>query len=314
MHREPVPALIENGGRNAQYAWDECFAIDNEHTRLAYESAARRFLEHCRAAGTRLNEVMPGQVNDYLRTLTNQRTGLPASNETKKLHLTAIRRLFDTLVLRHAVVLNPAASVRGPRISGNEGKTAAIPRDVIPQILSISDRPTIVELRDRAILGVLVYTAARRAAVANLHRRDYWTDGFQYYMRFAEKGGKTRDIPVRHDLQQWIAAYLEGIVEGGDAAPLFRQAVGRTNSLATTGMSPRNISDLVKRRLRDAGLPTASLTAHSFRVATITNLLENGTRLEDVQDLAGHADSRTTRCYDRSSRKVTRNVVERITF
>ncbi len=34
--------------------------------------------------------------------------------------------------------------------------------------------------------------------------------------------------------------------------------------------------------------------------------------LGDVQTLAGHADPRTTRLYDRSERKVTRNLVERI--
>ena len=34
--------------------------------------------------------------------------------------------------------------------------------------------------------------------------------------------------------------------------------------------------------------------------------------LEDVQRLAGHADPRTTRLYDRRDKKITRNIVERI--
>jgi hypothetical protein len=36
--------------------------------------------------------------------------------------------------------------------------------------------------------------------------------------------------------------------------------------------------------------------------------------LEDVQYLAGHADPRTTRLYDRRQQKVTRNIVERISI
>jgi integrase/recombinase XerD len=48
-------------------------------------------------------------------------------------------------------------------------------------------------------------------------------------------------------------------------------------------------------------------------VATVTDLLEN-VELESVQDLAGHADPRTTRLYDRRRRKVTRNIVERISL
>ena len=54
------------------------------------------------------------------------------------------------------------------------------------------------------------------------------------------------------------------------------------------------------------------LSAHSFRVAVLTDLIDQGVAIEDVQELAGHADSRTTKLYDRTQRKATRNLVERI--
>ncbi len=63
--------------------------------------------------------------------------------------------------------------------------------------------------------------------------------------------------------------------------------------------------------MRKAGLPP-TLSPHSFRVAAIINLLAQGVPLEDVQNLANHADPRTTRLYDRRQRKVTRNIVESI--
>ena len=65
--------------------------------------------------------------------------------------------------------------------------------------------------------------------------------------------------------------------------------------------------------MKDAGLP-ARLSPHSFRVATITDLLNQGVSLEDVQFLAGHADPRTTRLYDRRQKKVSRNIVDRISI
>jgi len=68
---------------------------------------------------------------------------------------------------------------------------------------------------------------------------------------------------------------------------------------------------MVKRRMAACGLPRR-LSPHSFRVTTITDLLEQGVPLEDVQNLAGHADPRTTRLYDRRQKKITRNIVERI--
>lgn len=76
-------------------------------------------------------------------------------------------------------------------------------------------------------------------------------------------------------------------------------------------MTADDIGRMVKRRLKDAALP-ARLSAHSFRVMVITNLLEQLVPLEDVQHLAGHSDPRTTRLYDRRHRKVSRNIVKRI--
>jgi site-specific recombinase XerD len=50
------------------------------------------------------------------------------------------------------------------------------------------------------------------------------------------------------------------------------------------------------------------------RATTITDLLNQGVPLEDVQQLTGHADPRTTRVHDRRRREVTRNIVERISI
>ena len=70
---------------------------------------------------------------------------------------------------------------------------------------------------------------------------------------------------------------------------------------------------MVKRRLKDAGLPSR-LSPYSLRVTTITDLLEQGVPLEEVQRLAGHADPGTTRHYDHRQKKITRNIVERISI
>ena len=78
-------------------------------------------------------------------------------------------------------------------------------------------------------------------------------------------------------------------------------------------MTAGDMNRMVKRRLKDAGLPS-QLSPHSFRVTTVTDLLSQGVPLKDVQHLAGHADPRTTRLYDRRGRKVTQNIVERISI
>ena len=138
-------------------------------------------------------------------------------------------------------------------------------------------------------------------------------DGSQWCLRFTEKGGKSREIPVRHDLERFLLDYLAaaGDRAGPGERPLFRSAAGRTRRLTDNVLSAADACHMVKRRLQDAGLPTR-LSPHSFRVTTITDLLEQGVPLEDVQYLAGHEDPRTTRLYDRRKKRVTRNIVERI--
>ena len=65
-------------------------------------------------------------------------------------------------------------------------------------------------LRDRAIIAVLIYTAARVGAVAKLTLKSLKHDGTQYALRFSEKGGKSREIPVRHDLEQFLLELHRG--------------------------------------------------------------------------------------------------------
>jgi site-specific recombinase XerD len=132
-------------------------------------------------------------------------------------------------------------------------------------------------------------------------------------LRFQEKGGKSREIPVRHDLEGFILAYVEvaGIAAEAKDRPLFRAGNGRSKKLTGGPLTSKRICELVKRRLKDAGLPKR-LSPHSFRVTAITDLLTQGVPLEDVQYLAGHAEPRTTGLYDRRQKKVTRNIVERI--
>jgi len=78
-------------------------------------------------------------------------------------------------------------------------------------------------------------------------------------------------------------------------------------------MTAGDMGRMVKRRIRDTGQP-GRLSPHSFRVYVVTNLLEQGVPLANVQYLAGHADPRTTRLYDRRQHRVTRNIVERISI
>lgn len=139
-------------------------------------------------------------------------------------------------------------------------------------------------LRDRAALGTLIYTGARVGAVSRLQIGDLRDHGNHRALQFAEKGGKSREIPVRHDLDEWVAAYLEGcgLTDAPKASPLFRAGQRRSSPLTERAMSPLAIQLMLKRRLKASGLPEI-LSPHSFRVLVVTDLLSQNVPLEDVQ-------------------------------
>lgn len=120
---------------------------------------------------------------------------------------------------------------------------------------------------------------------------------------FEEKVGKSREIPVRHDLQE--------LRDAPKGAPLFQSALKRKRQLTGTAIHVNDICRLMKRHLKDFRMPLL-YSSHSFRVTTITDLLEHNVAREDVQHLARHADPRTTNLYDSRGRKIKRNIMDRI--
>jgi site-specific recombinase XerD len=204
------------------------------------------------------------------------------------------------------MMLNPALSVRGPRYQAREGKTPEITPDETRLPRNSVDTSTIVGLRDRA---------RRVNAVAKLCRGDLYHAGGQWNLRFSDKGGKVMDVPVRHDLEVWLFHYVDaaGLRDASPDSRLFRSAIGRTGRMTDVAFNVNDICRMAKRRLKDAGL-ALRLSGHSFRVTTITDVLAQGIELKEVQQLVGHADPGTTQLYDRAQKRITRNLVERISI
>ncbi len=172
-------------------AWDEYFYAEhhNPHTQKAYMRAVRLFMTWVDGQGVELAAITPGMVGQYL-------VSLGGSAAKRNLHLSALRGFFDRLVNRHVCILNPVASVKGVKEQVMEGKTPEITIEQARKLLA-AETHDIVGLRDRAVLATLAYTACRGGAVAKLRLGDFQHDGQQYVLRFQEKGGKSREIPVR---------------------------------------------------------------------------------------------------------------------
>jgi site-specific recombinase XerD len=305
-----VPAIVADVGPEATKRFFEFFTVPirNKNTRTAYYHAIGQFLDWCQRAGFRhLEDIEPITVAAYVEQH-------PGSAATLKQHMAAIRMLFSWLTEKGILAINPAREVKTPKFSRTEGKTPAFSTEEVHKVLDSIDTSHVVGHRDKALLATLAYTFARIGAVANLKVEDYFQTGKRSLIRFKEKGGKEKEIPVHHKLEEILDEYLEvsGLRNQPDS-PLFPTTVGVNRKLGIRAMTRIDGANLLKRRLKGAGI-VGDYSPHSFRATGITNYLENGGTLEVAQRIAGHADSRTTKLYDRRGQKVLLEDMERIRY
>ena len=130
--------------------------IRNRNTRQAYARAARRFFAWCEDHRHRLEQIEPMLVAAYIEEL-----GQSLDGPSVKQHLAAIRMLFDYLVVGQVIKMNPAAAVRGPKHVVTKGKTPVLTPEEAHELFDSIAPATIADLRDRALIGVMVYSFAR---------------------------------------------------------------------------------------------------------------------------------------------------------
>ena len=314
-----LPALITQAGPQASKRYFEFFTVTirNEHTRSNYFRACRFFFEWCEVRGLSLETIEPIHVAAYIE-------GRAKSDDPKwhlsktsiKQHASALRMMFSYFVEKGVLVYNPAREVSTEKVRRTIGKTPAFESEQVAQLLASFETSDVVRLRDRALIGVMAFGFSRISAIVNLRVRDYIQQGRRVFIRTHGKGGVEVDIPVHHQLAEYLDAYLEaaGIVEEKDGW-LFRSAQGKTKQLTQKPMSRVDAWKMVQRRLNDAGIGGhTGFGCHSFRATCGTNFLSNGGQLETCQMLMGHADSRTTKLYDRRLLQPTLADIERIRY
>jgi site-specific recombinase XerD len=280
--------------------------VNNDHTRKAYLNATRRFATWCEDHGLHeLAAVQPFHVAAFIKELQGE-----FSRPTVKQHLAALRMLFDWLVTGHVMETNPAHAVRGPKYVVKKGKTPVLTAEEARALLDAIPTDNLTGLRDRALIGVMVYTFARVNAVISMRVKDYFTQGRRGWVRLHEKGGKEHDVPCHHMLEKLFDDYIEaaGIADDSNG-PLFR-TTGRKTGEAQV-MWQQDVYRMIQRRAAAAGI-TTKIGNHTFRATGITAYLKNKGLLEHAQTIANHASPRTTKLYDRRSDEISVEEVEKI--
>jgi integrase/recombinase XerD len=282
--------------------------IRNKNTRRAYLEAVRKFSAFCAEHGiVDLAQVEPVHVAAFVEDQLREH-----SKPTVKQRLAALRMLFDWMVVGQVLSVNPAHAVRGPKHTQRKGKTPVLNVDEARTLLDAIDTTSLPGLRDRALIGLMVYTFSRVGAAISMRVEDFFVQGRRGWVRLHEKGGKEHEMPTHHNLDRYLEEYIAAAGIGEDRkSPLFRTSKGRSGELADRPMLQSDVWRMIRRRAAQAGIET-EIGCHTFRATGITAYLKNGGRLEIAQQMAAHESARTTGLYDRRSDEVSLDEVERI--
>ena len=303
-----VPALIADAGDHARYLFAEFFSaeIENPNTQQAYWQAVKQFSWWCEDRGIGLLQLTPVHVAAYRKELKEL-----VSKPTVKQHLSALRKFFDHLVTGQVLPTNPAAAVKAPKHVVRKGKTPVLTADETRQLLDSIDISKIAGLRDRALIGVMVFSFARVSAVLSMNVEDYYLKGRRSHFRLDEKGGIDHEVPAHHKAEEYVDAYLAAAGIGEQKkTPLFR-SINSKRQLTERRLDRHRAWAMIKRRARKAEL-SENVSPHSFRATGITAYLTNGGSLEMAQQIAAHASPRTTKLYDRRNDDITLDEIEKI--
>lgn len=280
-------------------------------TRDSYARDLGQFLNYRGIDRSRLDElarVVPSHVaawRDHLRT-----SG--AANSTIRRKLTALRSLFSYLQVYGFTGANPAHGkfVKAPAVP-RDGKTVGLsPRDC-RRLLDAPSLTTPAGIRDRALLGVLAYSACRVGELVRLRVSDFKTHGEHRVLQIEGKGGKERTVPLHLEAVERLSHWLDVAQLHIDRhGPLFRptqspRGEGR-DGFRNASLSTRAVERLVTRYVKRLKLDPA-VTVHSLRVTALTTARERGADIIDLQDFAGHADPRTTLTYIRTRDRLSKS-------
>jgi integrase/recombinase XerD len=309
LHASSLPSLF-TARPEARTRLRDFFSshIRNPNTRRAYREAVRQFSAFCAEHDIKdLAQVEPVHVAAFVETQLKTQ-----SKPTVKLRLAALRMLFDWMVVGQVIPTNPAHAVRGPKHSQRRGKTPVLQADEARTLIDSIDVSPLPGLRDRALIGLMVYTFARVGAATSMKVDDFFVQGRRGWVRLHEKGGKEHEMPTHHNLDRYLEEYIRaaGIAEDRKS-PLFRTTRGRSGELTANSLLQSDVWRMIRRRALAAGIKT-EIGCHTFRATGITAYLKNGGKLEIAQRMAAHESSRTTGLYDRRDDEVSLDEVERI--
>lgn len=257
-------------------------------TRDAYQYDIGRWIRWCYSHGLHpFYGVKRAQVQLYARGLEDR--GLaPATRERA---LSTVTSFMRWLCEEGVVDSNPAQYVRRPPRGDQRGAEALTRTEAADWLAAASSEGGY----PYALACLLLFNGLRVGEVERCTVDDLGTSQWHPTLRVHGKGDRIRVAALAPITRQAVDAALAGRAGGA----LVLNEAGRP-------INRQNVTTIVKRLGRKAGIDK-KLSPHGMRATMITQALNAGVPLRDVQQAAGHATVTMTLRYDRARESLNRH-------
>ena len=240
------------------------------------------------------NIVNPSRENlvDWIETLK----AADKSASTIQLYLTSCKIFFRWLAQENLypnIADNLKSGVKPSHNHKKDALTCGQCADLIKNVKGNSEK----DLRDRAILSLMTTAGLRTIEVTRANIGDIRHERGKFFLYVQGKGHNEADEKVLLGKQTYkaIQTYLKTRKSAQGKEPLF---VSTSRSNRGARLDTQTIRKMVKKNLREIGLNSPRLTAHSLRHAVASNLIFSGAELPKVQMVMRHKNLSTTMIYN----------------
>jgi len=255
----------------------------SEHTVRAYERGVMFFLRWL------INETAVESLNDVtsetIEAWREELGGWKIAPSTYELRFAAVKTFFRLMNEVGTIDNDVAAGVPYPRRNDHHvDEQPVLNENQTAQAIETIDMSSPMDLRDRAILEVLVVTGIRNSELRALSLDDVDFEDGTLLVRCG-KGKKIRIVPL------------------GSAAPTLAQYIAHARPQLAGGASDdvlflsREHGSLSREALVSIVRKRAGVAPHRLRHSCATNMLRRGAQREKVQAVLGHSSFETTKGY-----------------
>lgn len=273
-----IAQFIEYLATQKQYARNTLTAYRNDLLQF------HQFVMNMRSYVSSWARVDSLLMQAYLLDL-KQREYSPSSIARK---IAAIKSFYFYLTEMRVMASNPTLDLDAPRV--NKAPPRALTEAQVSALLHAPAEPNAKGLRDRAMLELMYATGIRVTELVTLDVRDVDTEAGVLKIG---SGPRARTVALTPGAQNALREYMERARAGygapADEGPLFVNPRGEK-------LTRQGIWLILKQYVTQAGIETA-VTPHSLRHSFAAHRLADGSTLQEVQRMLGHAHLTTTQVY-----------------